>query len=144
MTQATIINNIRQSFLYNLLFKKMPDWNSATLCRGAVGETGELSMLDGIIREMESSFCKGIFTQRKSFRFVVGDAAATVVVDAESYSVTRDETALAVDCYCRTSAEMFGRIWYDGYRPGIMDFLSGAIECDNPLLLPRFLRAFGK
>lgn len=101
-------------------------------------------MLDGIIAEMESTFCAGVFSERTSFLFKVGDSAATVVIDDACYAVDRDQTAPGVDCTCSTSAEMFGRIWHEGYRPGIFDFLSGEIKCDNPLLLPKFLRAFGK
>lgn len=101
-------------------------------------------MLEGIIAEMESLFCSEVFTERVSFRFTVGDSAVTVVIDSGSCSATQGDTASAVDCSCSTSAEIFSKIWYDGYRPGIMEFLTGAIVCDNPLLLPKFLRAFGK
>lgn len=101
-------------------------------------------MIDAIISEMGSLFRKGVFTDMTSFRFTLDGAAITVTIDAQSYAVERGAATGKADCSCKTSAEMFGRIWYDGYKPGIMDFLGGAIKSDAPLLLPQFLKAFGK
>lgn len=101
-------------------------------------------MIETMIAEMESSFSEGVFTESTSFRFILEGTAVTLIIDGESCKVERDSALTTVDCYCKTSADMFRKIWYDGYRPGIMDFLGGAIKCDNPLLLPQFLRAFGR
>jgi hypothetical protein len=101
-------------------------------------------MIDEIIAEMGPIFRKGVFKKRTSFRFTVDNITRTVIIDAESYVVERETTVEKVDCSCKTSAEMFKRIWYDGYKPGIMDFLGGAIKSDAPLMLPQFLKAFGK
>ena len=101
-------------------------------------------MIEAIITEMESLFRKGVFAQRTSFYFSVDDTPITVIIDADSYAVERGKSAGQLDCSCKTGAQMFGQIWNDGYRPGIMDFLGGAIKCDAPLLLPQFLKAFGK
>lgn len=101
-------------------------------------------MIETMISEMETAFRKGAFSERNTFRFRLEESTITITVDAESYHVEREENAEPVDCDCQTGADMFKKIWYDSYRPGIMDFLSGAIKCDNPLLLPQFLRAFGR
>ena len=101
-------------------------------------------MIDAIIAEMASQFRKGVFAERTSFLFNVDDVTMTVIVDAQSYSVAKGATVAKADCSCKTTAEMFKRIWFEGYKPGIMDFLSGAIESDAPLLLPQFLKAFSK
>lgn len=101
-------------------------------------------MIEAIIAEMETLFRKGVFTQKTSFYFSVDELPITVTVDADSYAVERGKASGTLDCSCKTGQEMFGRIWNGGYRPGIMDFLSGAIACDAPLLLPQFLKAFGK
>lgn len=100
-------------------------------------------MIETMISEMESAFCKGVFSKKTTFRFRLEDTTIVITVDGDGYQVGRGGTAVA-DCDCATSAELFRKIWYEGYRPGIMDFLSGAIVCDNPLLLPQFLRAFGR
>jgi hypothetical protein len=39
---------------------------------------------------------------------------------------------------------MFNRIWNEGYRPGIMDFMGGSLKSNARQLLQQFLRAFGK
>ena len=38
---------------------------------------------------------------------------------------------------------MFSKIW-DGYKPGMMDFMSGKIKTNNPTLLQDFAGAFTK
>lgn len=101
-------------------------------------------MIEAIIAEMESLFRKGVFADRTTFYFSVDGTRITVTIDAETYVVEQGKTVEKPDCSCKTSAEMFGSIWFDGYRPGIMDFLGGAIKCDAPLMLPQFLKAFGK
>ena len=101
-------------------------------------------MTDDIIAEMGPLFRKGMFTEKTSFRFSLDDTTITVTIDAQSYAVEKDSTAGKADCCCKTSAEMFRRIWCDGYQPGIMDFLGGEIKSDAPLMLPQFLKAFGK
>ena len=101
-------------------------------------------MINAMVAEMESLFRKGVFAERTSFYFSLDDAGITVILDAESYSAEHGKTVEEPDCSCKTGTEMFRRIWYDGYRPGIMDFLGGAIRSDAPLLLPQFLKSFGK
>ena len=101
-------------------------------------------MIDEIIAEMASLFSKGVFTKSTSFCFTLDDATITVIIDADHYAVEKGRAIGTVDCSCKTSAEMFRKIWYDGYKPGIMEFLNGEIKCDAPLLLPQFLKAFGK
>lgn len=101
-------------------------------------------MLETMISEMDAIFCQGVFSERKVFRFNLEAETVTVVVDSDGCQVDRGGNAEPADCSCSTSIKMFGDIWYGRYRPGIIDFLGGAIRCDNPLLLPQFLRAFGK
>lgn len=101
-------------------------------------------MIEAIIAEAESLFRKGVFVEKTSFNFILDEAIITIIVDAQSCSIYRGAVEGKADCSCETSAEMFRRIWYDGYKPGLMEFLGGAIKCDAPLLLPQFLKAFGK
>lgn len=101
-------------------------------------------MIETLISEMEAAFRKGVFAEETAFRFRLEEHTITFVIDAQSCRVERGATQEPVHCDCKTGVEMLGKIWYDRYRPGIMDFLSGAVKCDNPLLLPQFLRAFGR
>ena len=104
----------------------------------------DVRLIEAIIGEMGPLFQKGVFAESTSFRFTLEEASVTLLIDADSYVVERDAARTAVDCSCKTPSDMFRKIWYDGYRPGIMDFLGGDIRCDAPLMLPQFLRAFGK
>ncbi len=96
-----------------------------------------LGTLPGIYR-------KGIFSVATTFYFSIGDVKKTLTLDGEGCTVEDGKTVDEADCVCKTSAEMFTRIWNDGYRPGIMDFMGGAVKSNAPQLLQQFLQAFGK
>ncbi|GFO55115.1 hypothetical protein GMSM_21220 [Geomonas sp. Red276] len=102
------------------------------------------AVVDDLINQMGSLFTKGVFTRKTVFRFSMDEETFTVTVDADCYSVERGNAGGDADCSCKTSQQMFKKIWFDGYQPGIMDFLSGKIQASAPLLLPQFLQAFGK
>jgi hypothetical protein len=159
LTAATMINIIAAALLHNHSHDKKSNrfmpvplacrsfchchgvmWGTNSVIEDCMGE----SMVDKMISEMGPLYRKGVFTKRTSYRFTFGDTTITVIVEPESYSVEKGITADKVDCNCKTSLEMFSKIWYDGYKPGIMDFMGGAIKADAPFLLPPFLRAFGK
>lgn len=101
-------------------------------------------MTEEIIADMKANFKKGVFTERKTFLFSMDEIQITVVVDADSFVAEEGKTVEKADCFCKTGKEMFKKIWFDGYRPGIMDFLGGAIKADQPLLLQQFVKAFGR
>ena len=101
-------------------------------------------MIQGIIEEMGAQFKKGSFEEKKTFFFSMEDASFTVVVDADTCRVERGKTVEAPDCVCSTASEMLARIWYDGYQPGIMDFLGGAIKSNAPFMVQKFVKAFRK
>lgn len=104
----------------------------------------EKTMTDGIIAALPGEYVKGSFPRKTTFYFSVDETKKTVVLDAESCSVHDGKLSDDADCICKTSDEMFTRIWNEGYRPGIMDFMSGKIKSNAPMLLQQFLEAFGK
>lgn len=101
-------------------------------------------MIDDIVAEMGPLFRRGIFSKKTTFGFLVDGETITIALDADSFTVMQGAGTGGVDCSCQTSSEMFRKIWFKGYKPGIMDFMGGAIKSNAPLLLPLFLRAFGK
>ena len=101
-------------------------------------------MMNEILESLPVLFRKGIFAAPTTFYFSVDDIKKTVTLDGEGCSIQDGKTAGEADCVCKTSTDMFRKIWNDGYRPGIMDFLGGAIKSNNPQLLQQFLTAFGK
>ena len=101
-------------------------------------------MQEDIFATLQASYQKGVFTVPTTFYFSIDDIKKTVTLDAESCLVEDGKTVEEADCVCKTSAEMFGRIWNEGYRPGIMDFMGGTIKSNAPQLLQQLLLAFGK
>jgi putative sterol carrier protein len=97
-----------------------------------------------IFETLQSSYQKGIFSVPTVFYFSVDDLKKTVVLSSEGCTVQDGKPDEDADCVCKTGAEMFGRIWHEGYRPGIMDFMGGKIKSNAPQLLQQFLQAFGK
>lgn len=101
-------------------------------------------MREDIFNTLQESYQKGVFTTPTTFYFSIDDIKKTLTLDAESCLVEDGKTVEDADCVCKTSAAMFSRIWNDGYRPGIMEFMGGAIKSNAPQLLPQLLVAFGK
>lgn len=101
-------------------------------------------MQDEIFRSMQENYQKGVFTVPTTFYFSVDDIKKTVTLDTDGCLIEEGKTVENADCVCKTSATMFNRIWNEGYRPGIMDFMGGAIKSNAPQLLQQFLAAFGK
>jgi len=101
-------------------------------------------MQEDIFSTLQSSYQKGIFSVPTVFYFSVDEVKRTVILDNEGCTVQDGKTVEDADCICKTGAEMFERIWHEGYRPGIMDFMGGKIKSNAPQLLQQFLQAFGK
>ena len=101
-------------------------------------------MQEEIFKAMQEQYQKGVFTLPSTFYFSLDDIKKTVTLDAERCTVEDGKTVDEADCVCKTSGEMFSRIWNDGYRPGVMDFMGGAIKSNAPQLLQQLLAAFGK
>ncbi|MFA7405914.1 MAG: hypothetical protein WC007_18130 [Pelobacteraceae bacterium] len=101
-------------------------------------------MQEDIFGKFQENFKKGVFNEPTTFYFSVDDVRKTVTLDADSCLIEDGKTVEDADCVCKTTAAMFNRIWNEGYRPGIMDFMGGAIKSNAPQLLPRLLVAFGK
>lgn len=101
-------------------------------------------MIEDIFNELLPSYRKGTFSKPTTFYFSVDELKKTLVFDADSCTLLEGKPEGEADCYCKTSMDMFLRIWRDGYRPGVGDFMSGAIKSSNPMLLPQLLQAFGR
>lgn len=101
-------------------------------------------MQEDIFKKLQENYKKGVFKVPTTFYFSIDDMKKTVTLDAESCTIEDGMTVAEADCVCKTSAAMFNKIWNDGYRPGLMDFMTGAITSNAPQLLPQLLSAFSK
>jgi len=97
-----------------------------------------------IFAHLPETFIAGAVKTQMSFYFSLGDLKKTVRISSDACSVEDGRTLENADCVCKTSPEFFLRIWKEGYRPGMKDFLSGVIKSNNPGALKEFLRCFGK
>ena len=101
-------------------------------------------MQEELFKTLPDSYIKGIFDVTTIFYFSVGDTKKTLTLDSQGCHIRDGKPEVEADCSCATSPAIFNKIWNEGYRPGIMDFMSGKIKSDAPLLLKQFLLAFGK
>jgi len=92
-------------------------------------------MQEDIFNRLQENYKKGVFTVPTTFYFSINDIKKTLILDGEHCTVKDGKTVEEADCVCKTSAAMFNKIWNDGYRPGIMDFMGGAIKSNAPQLL---------
>lgn len=101
-------------------------------------------MIDSIFESLPQAFVAGAISQPTSFYFSLGESKKTVVVSGEGCTVSAGRTVDDADCVCKTSPDFFIKIWEEGYRPGMKDFMAGTIKSNNPSGLQDFLRCFGK
>jgi len=101
-------------------------------------------MIETIFAALENSYSSGVIDEETSFYFSIDDIKKTVVLTPDACRVENGKTIEEVDCVCKTGTDFFLKIWNDGYRPGMGDFMSGKIKSNNPLTLKDFLAAFGK
>jgi len=101
-------------------------------------------MLEAIFTGLPDDFFPGVITTPTSFYFSLGECKKTVQLSADQCLVSDGRAVAEADCVCKTTPEFFLKIWEEGYRPGMMDFLGGTIKSNKPELLQIFLRCFGK
>ena len=101
-------------------------------------------MFDEIFAGVPAQYIKGSFPVRTTFYFSVDDIKKTLVFDGDSCTVLDGKGETDADCVCKMSRELFLKIWQDGYQPGLMDFVKGAIKSNAPQLLQQFMHAFGR
>jgi putative sterol carrier protein len=101
-------------------------------------------MIEEIIAALPGEYVTGSFPRKTTFYFSVDEIKKTVVLDEAGCSIHDGKLSEEADCICKTNGETFNKIWNEGYRPGVMDFMSGKIKSNAPMLLQQFLQAFGK
>lgn len=99
---------------------------------------------EAIFSEMSQAFQPGAMKESLSYYFSIDALKKTVFIDSRACRILSGKALDNADCVCKTSAAFFEKIWDQGYRPGLKDFLSGAIRSNNPEALKIFLTAFSK
>ena len=101
-------------------------------------------MVEEIFVNLGKHFQPNKVAQQQVFYFSVDEVKKTVTLGPEKIEVEDGKTDEEADCVCKTSSDFFLKIWQEGYRPDMTDFLSGKIKSNNPFALQAFLAAFGK
>lgn len=101
-------------------------------------------MVEQIFNQLTEHYSASEIAYPVSIYFSIDEIKKTVLIDESNCRVEDGRTVDTADCVCKTSAEFFLRVWNDGYKPGMKDFLSGAIKSNNPSVLQSFLIACGK
>ena len=101
-------------------------------------------MIDTIFADLPDLFVPRTLSGSLSFYFSLGETKKTVHLSADNCMVEDRRTVESADCVCKTSPEFFVKIWQEGYRPGMKDFMDGTIKSNNPGALQQFLQSFGK
>ena len=101
-------------------------------------------MVEQIFNQMEEQYNGAAIEQPASIYFSIDETKKTVFISSDGCRVEAGRTLDNADCVCKTSTEFFLKVWNQNYRPGLKDFLSGAIKSNNPSILQSFLAACGK
>jgi putative sterol carrier protein len=94
-----------------------------------------------IFDSMKKEYKKGSIKEDRTYYFSLDDYKYTVKFEKDKVKVEEGKTVEEADCVLKTSPEMFIKMW-DGYKPSMMDFMSGKIKSNNPTLLQDFAGAF--
>lgn len=101
-------------------------------------------MVEKIFEGLDECFRFDEARGKTTYYFSIGDVKRTITVGMDSCKVENGKTVESADCVCKMVPELFLRVWNEGYRPGMKDFLSGAIRSNDPHKLTAFLQAFGR
>ncbi len=104
----------------------------------------EMIMVEKIFGSLPHLFVPQSVEESISYYFSLEDIKKTVRLSPERCLVEDGRTVESADCVCKTSQDFFEKIWNEGYRPGMADFLSGKIKSNDPGGLQTFLKSFGK
>jgi len=103
-----------------------------------------VSEVEAIFKGLCKRFNKANVTAERSYYFSLGETEKwTVRLTKERCEVKRGKNDEA-DCFFKGSAELFLDVWNGRHQLGAMDFLSGKVKSNNPVLLKDFVEAFQK
>jgi len=101
-------------------------------------------MIEQIFSEIPQDYQPESASDPVSIYFSIDDVKKTVQMSSSGCRVDNGRAVDDADCVCKTNAEFFLKVWNEGYKPGLKDFLSGAIKSNKPDILQKFLAACGK
>jgi putative sterol carrier protein len=104
---------------------------------------GSKSEVAKIFEGLPQRFQQGKVPPR-TFYFSLDEDEKWTVVLGEKACQVREGKVENADCFFKASKQLFLDVWNGKYKPGPMDFVTGKIKSNNPLLLKDFVDAFRK
>ena len=98
--------------------------------------------VDDIFHGLEKRFIPGVVKKDHTFYFSIDDHKYTVTVGPDAAKVEGGKTVENADCFVKTSADLFIKMYNGEHSPGVADFMSGRIKSNNPFLMKTFVDAF--
>jgi long-chain acyl-CoA synthetase len=103
-----------------------------------------VSEIAKIFKGLPKRFHKAAVTAERSYYFSLGDDEKwTVHVSKDDCKVKKGDNGDA-DCFFKASPELFLDVWSGKHKLGPVDFLTGKVKSNNPLLLKEFVSVFHK
>ena len=99
--------------------------------------------LAALFNSLPAKLKPGRITKAAIFYFSIDDENWTIAVGPDHCSVEQGRPAQEADCSLKASKPLVLAILRREYTPTMMDFLSGKIKSDNPLLLAVLRDVFG-
>jgi putative sterol carrier protein len=104
-----------------------------------------MSEVKKIFEGLPKKFQKENVKTPRTFYFSLDDDEKwTVVLTTAKCTVKEGKPDKDADCFFKATKEMFLSVWNGQHTPSAMDFMTGAIKSNNPLLLKEFVAAFQK
>jgi putative sterol carrier protein len=103
-----------------------------------------MSEIAKIFKGLPKKYVGSNITKPRTFYFSLDeDEKWTVTLKPGTCEVTPEKVEDA-DCFFKGTKQMFLDVWNGKYTPTAMDFLTGKIKSNNPMLLKEFVAAFQK
>jgi len=103
-----------------------------------------VSEVEAIFAGLCKRFNKAKVTAERSYYFSLGeDEKWTVRLTREKCEVRKGKNEEA-DCFFKGPTELFLDVWNGRHELGAMDFITGKVKSNNPVLLKDFVKAFQK
>jgi putative sterol carrier protein len=103
-----------------------------------------MSEIAKIFKGLPKRFNKANVTADRTYYFSLGDEEKWTVHITRDQCTVQEGKSDDADCFLKGPAELFLEVWNGTHTLGPMDFLSGKVKSNNPILLKDFVAAFKK
>lgn len=103
-----------------------------------------MNIAENVFAKLDGNYVPGVIGKATTYYFSIGEVKKTVTMTPTSCKVADGKASESADCVCKMDADLFYRVWFEGYEPGVRDFLAGTIRSNDIVALRKFMQACGK